>query len=226
MSSARASASESAEDPEMSFSRQTSGLCAFAAILASLTAAGCKHGDFIWVKDVPVGMNTPEMTYKIGPGDVIGVRVWNQEANSVERARVREDGKISLPMLNDVEVAGSEPGELARRLEVKLKAFIMAPVVTVIVHERRPLRVSVVGKVVRPGVYDLELGAGVIHALAAAGGLTPFADEDGVFLLRSGYWADANPAPARIRFRYQDLRTGKAPAASFLLRAGDVVIAE
>ncbi len=193
--------------------------------VASLGAAGCRHDDFIWVKDVPKGMNTRETTYLIAPGDIIGVRVWNQEANSVERARVREDGRISLPMLNDVEVAGAEPGELARRLEVKLKAFIMAPVVTVTVHERRPVRVSVLGKVARPGVYDVEPGSGVIQALAAAGGLTPFADDDAVFLLRNGYWAD-QPAPARIRFRYRDLRSGKAPASSFLLRAGDVVVVE
>lgn len=196
-------------------------------MLASLvTTVGCGHADnFIWVKDIPKSMNRDDAAYAIAPGDVIGIRVWNHEANSLERARVREDGRISLPFLNDVEVAGVEPTDLARRLEVKLKAFIMGPTVTVIVHERRPLRVSVMGKVVRAGVYDLDYGAGVVNALAAAGGLTPFADEDALFVIRTGYWAD-DPAPVRIRFKYGDLRTGKVPAATFRLRVGDIVVAE
>jgi polysaccharide export outer membrane protein len=198
------------------------------ALLAVLgTAPGCQHGkDFIWVDQVPKGMSAPETTYLISAGDVIGIRVWSQEANSVDRTRVREDGKISLPFLNDVEVAGMEPAELARRLEVKLKTYIVSPVVTVVVHERRPLRVSVVGQIARPGVYDLDDGAGVVHALAAAGGLTAFASGSGIFVLRSGYWADGEPSAARIRFRYDHLRRGKAPAGAFRLRRGDVIVVE
>jgi polysaccharide export outer membrane protein len=167
-----------------------------------------------------------DAAYRIAPGDVIGVRVWNQEAMSIERARVREDGKISLPFLNDVEVAGMEPGELGRRLEVKLKAFIVNPVVTVLVQERQPLRVSVLGEVTRPGAYEMDKAAGVLQVLAAAGGLTPFAHDAGVYVLRPGYWADGNPAPARIRFRYSELRSGRSPAALFRLRPGDVVVVE
>lgn len=197
-----------------------------AAFAALAGAAGCRHADeFIWVDAVPKGMNAPQPGYQIAPGDVIGVRVFNQEANSVDRVRVRPDGKISLPFLNDVDAAGVEPPDLARRIEVKLKAFLTTPVVTVTVHERAPLRVSVIGKVGRPGVYDLDHGAGVLHALAAAGGLTPFARDDGLFVLRNGYWADAN-VPVRIRFRYRDLEAGRLPGAVFLLRSGDVVIAE
>jgi polysaccharide export outer membrane protein len=206
--------------------RTTKTVARVVAALA-IVAAGCGGSkQYLWVETVPKTMYSTDATYRIATGDVIGVRVWNQEANSVERTRVRDDGRISLPFLNDVEVAGTEPAELARRLEVKLKAFIMAPVVTVVVHERRPLRVSVVGRVVRPGVYDLDYGAGVVHALAAAGGLTPFAADDGVYVLRTGYWATGDTAPARIRFRYRDLSTGKAPAALFTLRAGDVVVVE
>lgn len=195
---------------------------------AAALAAGCGHGkDFLWVNDVPSGQAAPpETSFRIAAGDVLGVRVWNQDSMSVDQARVREDGKISLPFLNDVEVAGMEPAELARRLEVKLKTFIVNPVVTVVLHERPPLRISVVGRVVRPGVYDLDKNAGVLHALASAGGLTPFADEDGIYVLRQRYWADGNPAPARIRFRYAELRRGRAPAATFLLHAGDVVVVE
>jgi polysaccharide export outer membrane protein len=171
-------------------------------------------------------MTAPEKDYVIASGDVIGVRVWNQEANSIDRARVRDDGKISVPLLHDVEVVGMQPAELARRLEVKLTPFIVNPLVTVVVHERSPLRVSVLGRVARPGVYDLDQGAGVVNALAAAGGMTPFADEDRVFVLRKGYWAHDELSVARIRFRYEDLRRGNAPAAVFPLRRGDIVVVE
>ncbi len=207
--------------------RSAAVLGALAAALA-LAASACSHQrDFLWIDEVPSSTATAaEDTYRIARGDVIGVRVWNQESMSIERARVREDGKISLPFLNDVDVAGMAPSDLARRLEVKLKEFIQAPVVTVVVHERRPLRVSVLGRVARPGQYDLDRGSGVIHALAAAGGLTPFAHEDRVFVLRNGYWADGDPSPARIRFRYEDLAAGRAPATTFLLRVGDVVVVE
>lgn len=211
----------------MSAARASTRILTSVAVLAALCAGGCGHTqEFMWVETVPKSMTAGETTYEIAPGDVISVRVFNQEANSIERVRVRDDGKISLPLLNDVLVAGAEPAELARRLEVKLKAFITAPVVTVVVHERHPLRVSVIGKVVRPGVYDLDRGARVINAIAAAGGPTPFAADDGVYVLRSGYWADGNPAPARIRFRYRELLSGKVPAAVFFLRVGDVVVLE
>jgi polysaccharide export outer membrane protein len=183
-------------------------------------------GNYIWVEHVPKGMFAREDPSVLVPGDVIGVRVWNQEANSVDKARIREDGKISIPFLNDVEVAGMAPAELARRLEVKLKPFIVNPVVTVLMYERRPLRVAVVGRVARPGVYDVEEGAGVMEALALAGGVTSFAAEDGVFLLRKGYWADTHPGPGRIRFHYDDLRRGTPPAAIFPLRRGDTIVVE
>jgi len=197
-----------------------------AAALATVT--GCRHAkDYLWVNQIPVSrVDQASTPYRIAVGDVLGVRVWNQDSMSTDRVRVRDDGRISLPFLNDVEVAGMEPAELARRLEVKLKTFIVNPVVTVVLQERPPLRVSVVGQVTRPGVYDLEKDSGVLHALAAAGGLTPFADDDGVYVLRQGYWADGNPAPGRIRFRYSELRRGAAPSAAFLLRAGDVIVVE
>lgn len=190
-------------------------------------ASGCGHArDFLWIDQVPASQAAPEDPTRIAPGDVIGVRVWNHESNSIDRTRVREDGKISVPFLNDVDVAGMEPGELGRRLEVKLKTYIVNPVVTVVVHERRPLRVSVLGQVLRPGVYDVETGGGILHALAAAGGLSPFAHDDGIYVLRKGYWADDDPSSVLIRVRYRDLRAGDAAATRFRLRAGDVVIIE
>jgi polysaccharide export outer membrane protein len=204
----------------------TRGAILALAVASSGAVACASPGTYIWVDSVPKGMLTREDTSVLAPGDLISIKVWSQEANSIDRARVRDDGKITLPFLNDVEVAGMQPAELARRLEVKLKPYIVNPIVTVIIHEHRALRVSVVGRVARPGVYDVDDGAGVMEALALAGGLTPFANEDGVYVLRKAYWADGDPAPARIRFRYEDLRRGRAPSATFPLRRGDTVVVE
>lgn len=197
------------------------------AAVALLGLAGCQHvaSDFIWVDAVPKGLTASEQRLTIQVGDIISIKVWNQEASSVDRTRVRDDGKVSMPFLGDVEVREQEPAVLAQRLEVRLAAFINNPTVTVVINESRPLRVSVMGKVARPGIYDLDRGAGVLHALAAAGGLTPFGDEDRIFVLRVGYWAD-DASPARIRFRYRDLTAAKPAAAGFTLRVSDVVLVE
>jgi polysaccharide export outer membrane protein len=199
---------------------------ALALIAAVAGLAGCPGPrGFIWVRDVPKTMLAADATYVIRAGDVIGIRVLGSDGNSVERVRVRDDGKISVPFLNDFDVADNTPDELAKRLEAKLKTYIVAPVVTVVIHERRPLRVAVVGKVVRPGVYELDRGAGVLHAIAAAGGLTPFASESSVYVIRNGYWAD-DATPARIRFKYGELLAGQAPASLFRLSVSDVVVVE
>jgi polysaccharide export outer membrane protein len=191
-----------------------------APILALAVACGGPHGSFTPVEHL--GEDAGASEYRISPGDVISVRVFNQDSMSSLHTRVRDDGKVSIPFLQDVDVAGSTPNELSQRLQVKLKAYVVNPVVTVTVDEFRPLRVSVVGEVARPGQYELERGAGVLAALAAAGGLTDYAHRDALFVLRTG----ADGKAQRIRFRYASLIEGEKPAAIFHLRAGDVVVAE
>lgn len=192
-------------------------LRAFGLLLA---VSGCwvPKGSFI---PVEAYVAPAAVEYVIAPGDTLQVRVFQQEAMSA-RVRVREDGMVSLPMVNDWPVAGKRPTEVAAALQVRLKDFINTPLVTVSLEETRPLSVSVLGEVTRPGVVTLEPGAGVLHALAAAGGLTDFAHADGIFVLRRG----ADGRPARIRFRWQGLTGGEGPAASFLLQPQDVVVAE
>jgi polysaccharide biosynthesis/export protein len=198
-----------------------------AALLLVLAAgAACGGGGrYMRVEDVP-DRPSSDGDYRIAVGDIIGIRVWNQDSMSIERARVREDGKISMPFLQDVEVAGQTPSDVAARLQVKLKTYVVSPIVTVSMVERRPTRVSVLGEVARPGQYDLDRGSGVLAALAAAGGFTPYAHKDRIFVLRFGYWADGNPEPARIRFDYVTLSGGRRPAATFRLEPGDVVTVE
>ncbi|HEY1087175.1 MAG TPA: polysaccharide biosynthesis/export family protein, partial [Archangium sp.] len=122
-------------------------------------------------------------SYLISPGDVLQVRVFQQEALSA-RVKVRNDGKVSLPLVNDVVATGKSPTVLAAEVQQKLKDFINTPVVTVSLEESHPVVVSVLGEVARPGVVTLEGGSGVLQALAAAGGLTDFAQREGIFVLR------------------------------------------
>jgi polysaccharide export outer membrane protein len=136
---------------------------------------------------------------------------------------VRSDGKVSLPMVNDVVAAGKTPSSLGAELQVRLKEYINTPVVTVSLEEMRPLLISVLGEVARPGVVTLDPGSGVLQGLAAAGGLTDFANKDGLFVLRK---MPGEAAPSRIRFTWDSLTRGEGKGARFALVPGDIVVAE
>ncbi|HET6437716.1 MAG TPA: polysaccharide biosynthesis/export family protein [Anaeromyxobacter sp.] len=188
---------------------------------AALTLSCATHGEFIPIEQYPVA--TPESEYRIRRGDVVGIRVWNQESMSNAHARVRDDGRISVPFLQDVDVAGTTPSELSRRLQVMLKTYVVNPVVTVTVEEFSALKVSVLGEVAKPGQYDLDRGAGVLAALASAGGLSDYAHRDAIFVLRN---SSPDGKPVRIRFRYAALVRAEKPAAIFRLWPDDVVVVE
>jgi len=199
-------------------------LAAALAALAALAACAAP-GEYVRVEELPAGAGAADAEYRIGPGDVLSVRVWNQEAMSLPRARVRDDGKISVPFLQDVEAAARTPAELATVLKARLQAFVVTPVITVTLEELRPLRIPVMGEVVHPGVFELDRKAGVLVALAAAGGFTEFAHRDRVHVLRYQVPLGA-PAPLRVRFDYAALARGERAAASFRLRDGDVVVVD
>lgn len=197
---------------------------ALALVLPLLVAAACattSNAPFVWADEwketqpLPVGGE-----YVIGVGDGLSVQVWEQEKMSAV-VRVRTDGQISLPFLNDVPAAGLSPVGLARDLEGRLKPFIVAPRVLVAVDEARPLSVSVLGQVGTPGLHDLTPGAGVAQALAAAGGLKDFAKRDRIFVVRS----EGEPT-LRIRMTWDNITAGLGVAGSFRLRTGDVVVVE
>jgi polysaccharide export outer membrane protein len=193
-------------------------------LLAALSLAlACRHaGEYVWARDLPK-TSTADAAYAIAPGDVLVVKVWNDDALG-GRAKVRSDGKISLPFVEDVPAAGLGPRELARALELRLTGYVNGPHVTVALDEERLLSISVVGEVAKPGVYDLLAGSGVLQAVASAGGLTPWASDDRLFVLRRN--PDGGPRPLRIRFTRAALERGEDGSASFRLRRGDVVVAE
>lgn len=188
---------------------------------AGLSACG-PAGEYVWVDKLPAAeLSSPQPDYTIKPGDLLNIRVYGQEAMST-RARVRPDGKVFIPLVGDVVVSGRRPAELARDLEGRMKSFIVAPSVAVTAEEMQPVRVAVVGEVARPGSVDLEAGDGILRALAVSGGLTEFADEDCIFVLR----AAPNQSPQRIRFSYESLTRGVGKGTAFSLRTGDVVVVE
>jgi polysaccharide export outer membrane protein len=188
-------------------------------VVASISAcATLSEAPFVWIYEWTEPGTTSKGEYIIGVGDLLNVLVWDQEKMSA-RVRVRSDGRVSLPFLDDVPVAGLTPVALARALEDRLKQFIVKPQVTVGVEEAKPLNVSVLGQVEQPGLYNLDPGAGVAQALAAAGGLKDFARKDRIFLLRSG-------RETRIRMTYDDVTTRTGGAFTLRLRSGDVVVVE
>ena len=195
------------------------GLALSLALLGAACAADV-NTPFVWVDKWQEPQPLPESgDYVIGIGDALTIQVWEQEKMSA-RVRVRTDGQVSLPFLNDVPAAGMTPVGLAQDLERRLRSFIVTPQVTVAVDESRPLSVSVLGEVGEPGLHNLDPGSGVAQALAAAGGLRDYAHKDRIFVLRSG------DKPVRIRMTYQSLTAAEGPAATLRLRTGDVVVVE
>jgi polysaccharide export outer membrane protein len=191
----------------------------YAALLSMLF--GCaSQGNFVWVENYATTRVSQE-GYVVGVGDLLSVQVYDNDKMST-RARVRSDGRISLPLLNDVQVVGKTPSQVAREVEHQLleQNLVLAPHVTVQVDEMRPLSVAVLGAVGRAGTYALEQGSGLAEALASAGGLSDFAHKDRIYVLRK------TPERVRIRFTFAALTSQAGRAASFRLQSGDVVVVE
>jgi polysaccharide export outer membrane protein len=189
------------------------------ALLVGTTGCGRSAGAFVWIDDMPAPRDAG--AYTIASGDLLHVQVWDHD-NMSGRTRVRSDGRISVPLLNDAVAAGKTPEQLARDLEAYLrqKSLVVDPRVTVVLEETRPLAVAVMGEVVHAGMYTLTPGAGVAEALASAGGLTEFAHRDRIFVIRRA------PELMRIRFTYSAVVGGSGKAPTFRLQNGDVVVTE
>ncbi len=167
--------------------------------------------------------------YRIGPEDMLQISVWKNEAVS-RTVPVRPDGKISLPLLNDVQAAGLTALELRDVLTQKLTEYMPTPEVSVIVTEVRSFKVSVLGEILKPGRYELKSWSTVLDALALAGGFTPFAARSRIIILRP----DGNTVK-RIPFNYNKLTSneglldrmlnfgGESPG-NFYLQNGDIVL--
>jgi len=159
-----------------------------------------------------------EETYRIGAEDVLQVSVWSNEALS-RTTPVRPDGKISLPLLNDVQAAGLTPMELRDELACGLAEYMPHPEVSVIVTEVRSFKVAVIGQVPKPDRYQLRSAATVMDVLAMAGGFTEYASRSRVVVIRSD-----GGRSQRIPFDYEKVRNGDPAQVNFALRPGDIVL--
>ena len=157
-------------------------------------------------------------TYVIGPEDVLDINVWKEPDNS-KTVPVRPDGKISLPLLNDVMAAGLTPMQLQENIKEGLKKFIAEPQVTVIVTQVNSRRVYVLGEVSRTGALPMLPNMTVLQALSAAGGLSQYAKMNGIYVLRT-----ENGHQITLPFNYKDVVRGKRPEQNILLKPGDTIV--
>lgn len=156
--------------------------------------------------------------YKIGPQDVVRIDVW-KEPDISRTIPVRPDGKISLPLLNDVQAAGLTAMELAASVRKGLVKYMTSPQVTVTVMEINSRRIYVTGEVTRPGVQALLPGLTVLQALTSAGGFTQFAKTKSIYVLRT-----EDGKQVKHPFRYKDVVNGKKPDDNILLQPGDTIV--
>jgi polysaccharide export outer membrane protein len=156
--------------------------------------------------------------YKIGPQDVLRVDVW-KEADISRAVPVRPDGKISLPLLNDVQAAGLTAMQLAGMISDGLKKFINNPQVTVSVSEINSRRIYVTGEVTRPGSMPLLPNMMVMQALSSSGGFTQFAKIKNIYVLRV-----TDGKQEKLPFNYKEVLNGQKPEQNQMLKPGDVIV--
>jgi polysaccharide biosynthesis/export protein len=167
----------------------------------------------------PVDPRTTDMSaaYQIGPEDLLDISVWK----NVELSRVvpvRPDGKVSLPLVNDIQAAGLTPTQLRDQITTKLAEYIPAPEVSVMVREVHSRKVAVVGAVKMPGRYEMKSPMTVLEALALAQGLSDFASRDRIVVLR-----EVNGKTTEIPFNYRKIGDNGSQQ-NFFLRPGDIVV--
>ena len=157
--------------------------------------------------------------FRIGPGDVLEILVWNDETLS-RSVTVRPDGRISVPLLNDVVAATLTPMQLRDVLTKGFSRYRSEAEVSVMVSEIHSLKISVVGQVKTPGRFDLKGRMTVLEALALAGGFTDFARKDRIVVHRT----DASGRVTPIGFDYQYVVNQPEATNNFVLMPGDIII--
>jgi polysaccharide biosynthesis/export protein len=155
--------------------------------------------------------------YKIGPEDLLDISVWKNPELS-RTVPVRPDGKVSLPLVNDIQASGLTPTALRQQLIDRLSEFIPAPEVAVIVREVHSMKVAVVGSVKTPGRYELKSAATVLEMIALAQGFTDFASRDRVVVLRQ-----EKGETKRIPFNYRKVAAGDEQS-NLVVQPGDIIV--
>jgi polysaccharide export outer membrane protein len=187
-----------------------------ALLILSLLTGGCSTN----LPPAPVTADTPDKIYRIGPTDTVNVVVWRNPDLSTQVA-VRPDGRISLPLVEDVVAAGRNPADLAREVEKALSKFIREPVVTVIVNNFQGLaseQIRIVGEAARPQAVPFRQNTTLLDVMIQAGGLTDFADGNGAVLVRG------SEGGKQYSIRLKDLIKRGDISANIDMKPGDVII--
>lgn len=164
------------------------------------------------------GVVTPPPDYVIGAEDVLSVVFWRDKDMSGD-VTVRPDGKISLPLINDIQAAGLTPDQLRAAVETAAKRFLEDPNAAVMVKEIKSRKVYITGQVARPGPYPLGGPTTVLQALATAGGLLEYADAKNIVVMRT-----ENGRTLSYKFNYKDVIRRKRIEQNITLRPGDTVV--
>lgn len=165
------------------------------------------------VRDVPAD------SFVIGTGDVLAIDVW-KETEMSRVVPVRSDGRISLPLIGELQAGGQTPKQLEKEIATKLKDYISEPEVTVIVQEIKSQKFNVLGMVMRPGSYTLTKPMTVMDAIAMAGGLRDFAKQKDIYVLRR----TARGQQLRLPFNYKDVVKGHNSAQNVELESNDTLV--
>ena len=170
------------------------------------------------IKKKPI---TPSVSndYVIGSEDVLAINVWKEPEIS-KTIPVRPDGKITLPLIGDVQASGLTTGKLQENITSGLSAYVSSPAVTVIVQEVKSKNFNIVGEISKPGSYSLTEPLTILDAIAIGGGLRDFAKATRIYVLRT----NADGTHAKLPFDYKQVIKGKKVAENVQLLPGDTVV--
>ena len=160
-----------------------------------------------------------DANYLIGADDVLAIDVWREKELS-KVLSVRPDGKISLPLIGEMKVAGETPLRLQETITDRLKEYLEHPQVTVMVQETKSQKINVVGEVTRPGEFVFGHPITILDAIALAGGLRDFAKAKKMYVIRTG----PDGSQERLRVNYKDVVKGKRPQENLVLQSHDTVV--
>jgi len=158
-------------------------------------------------------------SFVIGNDDVLAINVW-KEPDVSRSIPVRSDGKISLPLVGEVQAAGQTPLKLEQEIASRLQSYISQPEVTVIVQQINSRKFNILGLVNKPGTYVLTNSATVLDAIAMAGGFRDFAKQKAIYVLRQ----NPDGRQTRIPFNYKEVVKGKNPEQNVVLQPRDTII--
>jgi polysaccharide export outer membrane protein len=161
--------------------------------------------------------------FLLGPEDVLEVTVWRNQDLS-RTVVVRPDGKISLPLIGDVQASGLNSSQVAAKIAQRLTEFKENPNVSVSLKEVNSYFIYVLGEVLKPGKYPLKSYATVLQGVSMAGGFTPFASKNRMQVIRTHANEDGKENQIRIPVPYNELVSGKGEIENFILKSGDTIV--